>query len=853
VSEPLHPLLRRQLRKAGLGEDKPPADAAAWTELLARISRSYVEADQGRETLERSLELSGAEMRQLNDDLRKSGEAQVRVERDRLQGVIRAVGDGLCAIDADGRITHMNPAGITLLARDQGAWKGSHVLESFLVHDADRSLLTVEALRALLANGMALRDEDAQLCGPNGELVPVSCVLSPVVLKGERSGVFVFHDITDRKRAEAELLRARHEAEAANIAKSQFLANMSHEIRTPMNGVLGMTELVLYTELSPTQRDHLLTVVDSARSLLTIINDILDYSKIESGHLELEDTDFALRETVGTPLRILAVKAHEKGLEFVADIDHSVPDSLRGDPLRLQQIITNLLSNAIRFTEQGEVLLRVTARTEGDVVLLQVAVCDTGIGVPADRRDKIFEAFAQADNSHTRRYGGTGLGLSIASRLVRQMGGELCLNSEVGKGSTFAFTARLRPARRRISTLRDGDAALHGLKTLVVDDHPTNRRVLMGALRSWKMDPTEAADGYEAIERLEAAAAAGEPYKMVLLDVMMPGMSGLTVAESIGARPSLEGTRILLLTSLDLGDSAQRLVPCGVIGCLTKPIALSALLNAILAQVVGPGVETPRSAHSPRAEQLRDVLLVDDNAINRRVARGHLLSRGHRVTEAVDGKAALSAIAAQRFDLVLMDVQMPVMDGFEATRTLRALELAERRPRLRILAMTAHAMAGDRERCLASGMDGYLAKPITRDELLSAVEGLSSLPSNPRGAAQASLPAAAFDRAGFLRRLDGDEALADEVLSLFKVELEPRVEALREALAQAALPAIEIAAHALKGSFAEIGAPRCEALAARIERAARKGELQTARGLASPLHDALEDLSQALHGTRMSP
>ncbi len=844
----LHATLERQLRKAGVSAAEAPSDLARWSAFLERISRSYVEGDQERYTLERSLELSSSEMRKLNEDLKRASEAQVTAERDKLKAVLSAVADGLCELDLSGAVLNLNPAAEKLLERDRGAVLGVDVLAMFRLHDESRCEVSREVLFEALTAGATVRDEDAELHLDDGSIVPVSCVLSPVTEGPLLTGaVFVFRDISERKRTERELVRARHEAEAASRTKSEFLANMSHEIRTPMNGVLGMTELALYTDLTRVQREYLLAVQSSARSLLGIINDILDFSKIEAGHLTLEEVDFPLRDSVGNALKVLAIRAHEKGLEFIADIAHDVPDTLTGDPLRLQQIVINLLGNAIRFTDRGEVVLRVSAEVHGSDVELHVSVRDTGIGIPKDRQDKVFEAFAQADNSTTRRYGGTGLGLSIASRLVKLMGGRIWLESEPGQGSTFHFTARLKRAVQRASRLREGDAKIRGLKTLVVDDHPTNRRILVDALTSWQMEPYEATHGAEAVAMLLQAAAAGAPYRLVLLDVMMPDMDGFAVAEEIGRNPSLEGTRVLMLSSMDVSANVARLTSAGVAGYLVKPIALSSLLDTIVAHLGGG----PTAARTERREptpvvRARRVLLVDDNAINRRVASGHLTARGHDVTEATGGVEALDVLANQRFDVVLMDVQMPGMDGFEATRCIREAE-ASTGQRQRVVAMTAHAMAGDRERCLAAGMDDYVAKPIARDELFAAVEfdeptGATCPPPSPVTAAStAPLPAgngsrAPFDAKALEARFGGDAELMREVMAMFVNDARGMLDALRKDIAKGDGKGVERGAHTIKGCLGELCAAESQAFARELEHAGRDGRT----GEYAPRFGALE-------------
>ena len=800
--------------------------------------------------------LSGSLVLYLDITERKRAEMDLRESEARLQALIASVDEIVFEFDADGTYRNIWTTNEALLFRPKKELLGRSVTE---VLGAQEARPFLEILRRALQTGRGESVEYSLTVQSQEEwfLARVTPILSPD--GASKTLCMTSRNITERKHAEAELRRAKEAAEAASQSKSEFLANMSHEIRTPMNGILGMTDLALETDLNPEQREYLAMVKTSAESLLGLLNDILDFSKIEAGKLDLEDYEFSLREGLGDTFKALGFRAQQKGLELAWRVAPDVPDHLLGDPGRLRQMIVNLVGNAIKFTEKGEVVMEVDREGASEKgVDLHFRVRDTGIGIPIEKQRMIFEAFTQADGSTTRKYGGTGLGLAITTRLVELMGGKIRVESEPELGSTFHFTLHFAIAK--------GDSSVHQLPepqmlqnspVLVVDDNKTNRLILAEMLTQWGMRP-EAVDGADAaLASLRRATAERRPFKLVITDLHMPDVDGCTLFERIRAIRECSALPVFMLSSSAQGGESARCRQIGISAYLTKPVRPSELLDAICSALVTSEQALPVASAARRSvpEQRlgMKILLAEDNATNRVLATRLLEKHGHTVVPAENGRQAIEVLERQRVDAVLMDLQMPEMDGLEAIHAIRDKEKTTG-GHLPIIALTAHAMKGDRERCLAAGADDYITKPIRTQELVAALDRVVETSRAPDGEhlTPDARPAARtheitplpektkgkssseeiLDVDAALGRMAGDRELLEDVARLFEEEAVRMLDALRQALVARDVPLLSRLAHTIKGSSSNIGALAVTHAAEEIEEQLRSGSLE---GLSGPI------------------
>ncbi len=777
---------------------------------------------------------------------RKAAEQALRQAERKYRTIFENSVEGIYQSSLEGRLISCNPA----MARIFGYASP----EEFMVDVTDPNTQVyvdpgrrAEFVKLVQENGV-ISEFESQVYRKDGSVIWTSETARAVYDK--QGGISCFEgfleDVTQRKRAEDELCRARDAAEAASRAKGEFLANMSHEIRTPMNSIIGMTELLLETRLDSEQREYLETIRTSADSLLMLINDILDLSKVEAGRLELHPVDFSLRDSLSTTLSVLALRAHQKGLELGCNILPDVPDSLNGDPERLRQIVINLVGNAIKFTDKGEVIVHIESEVrDPSRATLHFRITDTGIGIPSEKLEVIFEAFVQADGSTTRRFGGTGLGLAISSKLVELMQGEIWAESAPGQGSCFHFTAcfGIQPGSLSREAYPD---ELRDKRILIVDDNDVSRRILQAIVLNWWMRPKVVSDGGTAIATLNDASGQGKPFDLVIMDGMIPGMDCREVAGQIKADPNLRSTPIVVLTPANLPDYAKSCQEAGVDACLTKPVKQVELLKTITSLLSGRPAQEPQLPERVEIGKGMRVLLVEDNPVNRQIAARMLETRGHAVRVAVSGRQALEILADEHFDVVFMDVQMPEMDGFETTAAIRQRERSTG-SRIPIIAMTARTMKGDKERCLDAGMDDYISKPIRPQSLDEKLHTLvASCPL--RGPVADSVQAAAgvIERDEVLARFGGDVGFLASSFELFRSNYPSLIGALRNAVSGGDPSAVERAAHTVKGSVSNFGARAVTAAALRLEIMGRERNLAGAQEALSRLEAEVECLLPAM-------
>ncbi len=759
--------------------------------------------------------------------------------------------DAAFVCDADGRILDLNPAACRFFSEESDHILGKFIFELF--PSADR-----ESVRATL--GCATRGDpgasrEFSICA-SGRNVSVEVAANWIEELPQAVALLFIRDISARKQAEEETRRAVEAAAAASRAKNEFLASISHEIRTPMNGIIGMTELALETPLNEEQHEYLEIAKSSADSLLSLINQILEFSKMEQGGLPVDPVEFSLRDVVNSAIAPLSLPAHEKGLEIASNVLAHVPDALVGDAYRLRQVVTHLVDNAIKFTPKGDVVVHVDAELEEEgPALFHFAVTDTGIGIPIEKQKLIFDVFTQVDGSTTRSYGGAGLGLSIASRLVEMMGGRIWVESEPGAGSAFHFILPFKVSQSKGSSRRSIQfSELRGVRVLVVDDNVTNRRILQAMLLNWQMRPRLVGDGRTAMQALKDAVHSGDPYDLVLLDAMMPEIDGLAVVELMQKDDEVASTPVIMLTSVGRISHELRNRKSGISARLMKPVKQSNLLKTVLKVFETspprgsrhPGREI--GSHARKTVPLK-ILLAEDNPVNQLLVVRLLEKQGNKVSVADNGKEALAAWSREPFDLIIMDAQMPIMDGFEAAVAIRSQEKVSGK-HIPILAMTAYSGREDQRRCLAAGMDAYVSKPVMTLEFMAAIESLTAVdPTSPSPTPEQ--PAAPIINTELvLQRLDGDRNLLRQVVELFANDCPRLLAQIDGAIAGKDSRSLELAAHTIRGSLDLFGIVSASESARELESLARCGTLDGACGAAANLRNEVSRLLPALAALR---
>ena len=779
-------------------------------------------------------------------ELHQAEEALAR-ERDRLVTLMDALPDLIYVKDVQGRFVLANRALSEFLGVESAQVLYGKTTQDFLPSDLADDFIREDL--DVISTGRPLINRESRVTDRSGnELWFLTTKVPLRNANGDITGVVgIDRNITNRKKAEEQLRRAKEAADAASRAKSDFLANMSHEIRTPMNAILGMTELLLMDpDVSTNQREYLDVISSAGQSLLSLINDILDLSKIEAGKLELDSIPFGIHETVGDAVKSLAVRAHDKGLELACRIAPDVPASVRGDPARLRQVLINLVGNAIKFTEAGEVVVDVElSELDPHKVALRFEVRDTGIGIPPDKIESVFQKFEQADSSTTRRYGGTGLGLAIVSRIVAAMGGDIDVNSQPGQGSTFGFTAWFETVPQAVAKESRFPAET---RILVVDDNATNRRILRESLEFFGASVDTAESAEHAWEQLQSAVRHDRPYTLLLTDVHMPGEDGWTLAERVREDPQLRELPLVLLTSGHRLPQRPTRLDFSRETCLLKPIKQNELLQVVSERLgAAPASSRQPIPTFPQATRHLRVLLAEDNPVNQKLAMALLNRLGHSVKLAENGHQAVTLRQNEPFDLILMDVQMPELDGIEATRMIRQWETASGSPRVPVIALTAHALSSDRDACLAAGMDGYLSKPV-RSEELQATLARRVANEDDTTTPPASLGSSAeIDWQAALEAAGNDPGLLREVIDAVVTEVPRFRQEIEASLFNGDAALLQRAAHSLKGSLSFLGADTILQWARELENLGRSNDLHDAAPLADRLRTALDPLLQECH------
>ncbi|MBW2091099.1 MAG: response regulator [Deltaproteobacteria bacterium] len=780
--------------------------------------------------------------------------------------IFQQAGWGLAiASPENGHLLEMNPAFAELYGQEIDKLRGKTLLELFAPQD-----------RLALARHVKMADEnnqhsfEAKHLHKDGTVFPVFMTMTAV--KNENGNV-LYHvinilDISRQKRMENELRQmaleaeklertaklAQKEAEKASEVKSTFLANMGHEIRTPMNSIIGLIELILDTKLEPEQRKHLNLVKDSAQNLLKLLNDILDFSKVEAGKLDIELIDFDLRESMALTMNAQAQSADRKGLELAYHIHPEVPSALKGDPGRLRQVITNLLDNAIKFTDQGEVILNVVVDSqEENAIVLKFSLSDTGIGISPDKQEAIFSSFTQADGAITRQYGGAGLGLTISKKLVEMMDGRIWVESEENKGSTFHFTARFGLGQGYTESVPEDLTLLKGLRVLVVDDNTASREILNKTLTAWDMEPVEADDTTSAVEALQKAWQARKPFAFILVDAHMPGMDGFELVRQIKRHPNLADVKIIMLTSFGQRGDATRCRELGVTAYLNKPLSqkdLRGAIHTVLGRTEAQAGPSPLiTLHSLReGRRYLRILLAEDDPANQVLFEGLLKKRGHRVVTVSNGQEVIKALNRERFDLILMDLQMPVMGGLDTAKAIRKNE-DNTGTRVPIIAITGHKMKADKKHLFEIGLDGYVTKPITPEKLYEAINGLTFTSETP--ADSRVLPGVGIiDMTKLMTNVGGDRSLLKAMIRLFIEGLPDQLAKIKNALDDADIQALKDGLHSLKGTVGHFAANAAQNAALRLEEAANEKNPERTKAVLSEFEYELERLKQALLAIR---